>query len=152
MLNAVSSLNGAWLLHRQIDDGSLMAGAARFNQRGNGWLDYQEWGRLRLVDGRTLGTERAYIFEETEGGFAVFFTQAPPRLFHRVTLEANGRNLVGDATHHCAADRYDSHYEFRANGSFTVEHRVCGPRKRYTSVTRYARPRFGAVVMTPPPA
>ena len=68
----------------------------------------------------------------------MFFTQAPPRLFHRVTLEANGRNLVGDATHHWA-DRYDSHYEFRANGSSTVEYRVCGPRKRYTSVTRCVR-------------
>jgi hypothetical protein len=139
MLNAIASLSGAWLLYRQIDDGSLMAGTARFIPRGIGRFDYLEQGQLRLVDGRTLGTERGYIFEETESGFAVFFTQSPPRLFHRVTLEANGRNLVGVATHLCAGDRYDSHYEFRANASFTIEHRVCGPHKRYTSVTHYVR-------------
>jgi len=39
MLNAISSLNGAWLLHRRIDDGSLMAGAARIIQRANGRFD-----------------------------------------------------------------------------------------------------------------
>ena len=132
-------LTGTWLLARSIDDGSSMAGTATFAACASGRLDYREQGRFRLPDGRTLHSERRYLFEETDDGFAVLFAETPPRLFHRITLERAGPSLAGAARHLCADDRYDSRYEFRLDGSFTIEHRVRGPRKHYTIRTRYRR-------------
>jgi hypothetical protein len=116
-----------------------MTGAATITPHAAGQFDYRELGQLRLPDGRALDAERRYVFEEMDSGFAVFFAETPPRLFHRIALRTTGPSLVGAATHLCADDRYDSRYEFRAEGSFVVEHRVSGRRKRYTSVTRYTR-------------
>lgn len=139
MSDLLASLAGMWLLSRSIDDGSSMAGTATITPRGAGQFDYHERGQLRPPDGRTLDAERRYIFAEEADDFAVFFAENPPRLFHRIALHHEGPNLVGAATHLCAADRYDSRYAFHPDGSFVTEHRVHGPRKRYTIVTRYAR-------------
>lgn len=116
-----------------------MSGTATFASCGAGRLDYREHGQFRLPDGRLLDAERRYLFEEIDGGFAVFFVETPPRLFHRIMLQRAGPNLVGGATHPCADDRYDSRYRFHLDGSFTIEHRVHGPRKRYTILTHYVR-------------
>lgn len=116
-----------------------MAGTATFTPYGARRLDYREQGRFRLPDGRTLDAERRYLFEETERGFAVFFAETPPRLFHRVALERIGPALVGATTHFCGDDRYDSRYEFHADGSFVIAHDVLGPRKAYAMETRYVR-------------
>jgi Family of unknown function (DUF6314) len=135
----VASLAGTWELRRSIDDGSSMTGIATFAERTDRGLDYCERGRLRLPSGQEIDAERRYVFAETPDGFAVFFAESPLRLFHRIALSRVGSDLVGEASHLCRDDHYDSRYEFRADGSFTVEHRVCGPRKRYVMLTRYAR-------------
>jgi hypothetical protein len=116
-----------------------MTGTATITPHAAGQFDYRELGQLRLPDGRALDAERRYVFEEMDGGFAVFFAETPPRLFHRVVLGRAGAGLIGGATHLCGDDRYDSRYEFHADDTFTIEHRVSGPRKRYTSVTCYTR-------------
>lgn len=116
-----------------------MTGTATFTPRGAERFDYLEHGQFHLLDGRTLDAQRRYIFAERDGGFAVLFAEDPPRLFHNVALARSGPNLVGSATHRCADDSYDSRYEFRDDGSFIVEHRVRGPRKRYVMLTRYSR-------------
>jgi hypothetical protein len=116
-----------------------MTGAATLTERGDGCYDYRERGILTLASGQILDAARSYVFAETDDGFAVFFAETPPRLFHRIALIRQGASLAGGATHLCAEDLYDSRYEFRVDGSFAVEHRVRGPRKRYMMLTEYAR-------------
>jgi hypothetical protein len=116
-----------------------MTGIATVTPTGNGAFDYREGGSLVLPGGKRLDAEQRCLFAATENGFAVFFAETPPRLFHRVALIPVGANLVGETTHRCGDDRYDSRYEFRADHDFLIAHRVRGPRKRYDMVTRYSR-------------
>jgi len=134
------SLVGSWSLVRTADNGVSMTGIATVARRGADAFDYHEGGALVLPGGQILAAERRYLFAATENGFAVFFAETPRRLFHRVAVIPVGANLIGDATHLCGDDRYDSRYEFRAVGEFLIAHRVRGPRKRYDMVTRYSRP------------
>jgi len=135
----LGSLTGSWLLRRSIDNGASMSGTATIARQGTGGFAYHERGWLRLTDGQEIDAERRYLFEECDGGFSVFFAESPPRLFHRVVLDPIGSSLVGEGMHLCGDDRYDSRYRFDADGSFTIEHAVSGPRKRYTMETLYTR-------------
>jgi Family of unknown function (DUF6314) len=126
-------------LHRSIDNGASMTGIALFTDLGGGWLDYRERGQLSLPGSQVVDAERRYVFEEDAHGFSVWFAETPPRLFHRVVLSRIGPSLAGEAAHLCGDDRYDSRYEFRANGSFIIAHTVSGPRKSYAMETRYVR-------------
>ena len=139
MKHILPSLVGSWALSRTIDNGCSMIGTATIARRCGGQFDYREQGGLTLPDGRTVEAERRYLFAPEDAGFTVLFAETPPRLFHRVALEKLGPNLVGIGVHLCADDCYESHYEFRADGAFTVEHRVRGPRKRYAISSRYSR-------------
>jgi hypothetical protein len=134
-----TALAGKWCLRRSIDNGASMTGMASFAELGAGRLDYREQGQLRLPDGQCVDAERRYVFEEQADGFSVWFAETPPRLFHHIVLSREGLSLVGDATHLCGDDRYDSRYEFHADGTFAIRHAVCGPRKRYDITTRYRR-------------
>jgi len=135
----VSSLAGTWRLQRVIDNGASMTGTASFTDLGDGRFDYRERGQLRLADGQVIDAERRYVFEEHADGFSVWFAETPPRLFHRVALSRIGPSLAGEAAHFCGDDRYDTRYEFRADGSFLIAHSVAGPRKSYAMETSYVR-------------
>ncbi len=132
------SLEGAWTIARTIEPSGSLAGTARFARRPDGLIDYIERGELEF-DGGRFATERRYLFEPRETGFAVFFPGEPRRLFHEVVLApaADGA-IVGAATHPCGPDMYFSTYRFAGDG-FTITHRANGPRKNYTLVTRYTR-------------
>jgi hypothetical protein len=132
-------LAGSWTQRRSIDNGASMVGTATFLGRLDGRFDYAECGRVTLADGRMLDAERRYLFEQTDDGFAVWFAESLPHLFHRVALRRLGTSLVGGSAHACSDDRYDTRYEFRADGSFLVTHAVHGPRKCYVMETRYTR-------------
>jgi|HubBroStandDraft_6_1064221.scaffolds.fasta_scaffold209496_2 hypothetical protein len=132
-------LTGSWLLRRSIDNGVSMSWTATIISHDSGRFAYHEHGRLRLADGQEIDGERRYLFEECDGGFNVLFAESPPRLFHRVALIPTGSSLTGEAAHLCGDDRYDSRYRFDADGSFTIEHAVMGPRKRYRIETLYTR-------------
>jgi hypothetical protein len=138
-MTLLGSLTGSWSLRRSIDNGMSMSGAASITQYNRGRFAYHERGRLRLADGQEIDGERRYLFEECDGSFNVLFAESPPRLFHRVALTATGSSLTGAAAHRCGEDRYDSRYRFDADSSFTIEHAVIGPRKRYRITTRYTR-------------
>jgi hypothetical protein len=137
--NILASLTGKWCLRRSIDNGASMAGTASFVDLGGGRFDYREQGQLRLPDGQCIDAERRYVFAEQANGFSVWFAETPPRLFHCVVLSRAGPRLIGEATHLCGYDRYDSHYEFDADGTFAIRHAVSGPRKQYDITTRYRR-------------
>jgi hypothetical protein len=136
---ALRWLAGSWTLRRSIDNGASMVGTATFLGRIDGRFDYAERGRVTLADGRILDAERRYLFEQTGDGFAVWFAESLSRLFHRVALRRLGTSLAGGGAHACGDDRYDTRYEFRADGSFLVTHAVHGPRKCYVMETRYTR-------------
>jgi len=116
-----------------------MRGIAVFERLDNGAFKYREEGRLRLVDGKAFDAHREYRFERTPRGFAVYFDEAPPRLFHQIEVLRHGAGFAGSATHLCAPDTYDSSYRFAADGSFAIQHTVHGPRKAYVSRTVFTR-------------
>jgi len=137
-------LQGDWLLDRRVDGLALMQGFASFGVNGDrspdpGSLAYREHGRARLAEGQEFEAERKYLYRAGPVGFSVFFAEVPPRLFHDVTLEASGGDLVGQACHLCGEDRYLSRYEFLADGTFFIRHDVLGPRKNYVLETSYRR-------------
>jgi hypothetical protein len=117
-----------------------MRGTATFRRLERGWMAYREEGRLTLPGEETFDAFRDYLYDRAPEGFAVFFPETPPRLFHEIRLykDATGA-LLGAADHLCGRDRYATRYAFRPDGSFVVQHDVRGPRKDYAITTVYAR-------------
>ena len=136
------SLSSQWTLTRQItstDGIATFSGTAEFIPLPNGTLHYTERGVLALPHGHSVSAFRTYIFQPNETGFAVFFDEIPPRLFHHIALLPEGDALLGRATHFCAPDTYVSTYRFLPDGSFTIDHDVTGPKKRYASASSYTK-------------
>jgi hypothetical protein len=138
-VDLLRSLTGSWVFGRSIDNGAAMSGTAMIAVRSARQFEYHEKGQLRLADGREIEGERRYLFERCDGGFNVLFAERPPRLFHRVALIPTGSSLTGEAAHLCGEDRYESRFRFDVDDSFTIEHAVTGPRKRYRIKTLYTR-------------
>lgn len=132
-------LEGTWDLDRTIEGQASMTGTAVFTRLDTGMLKYREEGRIQLADGKTFDGHREYLFERAPGGFAVFFAEQPPRLFHRIAIVRDGDALAGSATHLCTPDTYDSSYSFLGDGTFVIRHTVHGPRKDYLSATTFRR-------------
>jgi hypothetical protein len=132
-------LEGTWDLVRTIENQATMTGIAVFAPQLGTMLKYREDGRIRLADGKEFSAHREYRFERDSGGFAVYFEEEPPRLFHRIRIVRDANALAGSATHLCAPDIYDSSYRFLVDGSFTIQHAVRGPRKEYVSTTVFKR-------------
>jgi hypothetical protein len=133
-----AGLKGDWKLSRRLDGRGWMEGTATFSDALDGNLAYHERGRVRL-DTQEFDAERKYIFAPRPAGFAVYFAEIPPRLFHEVELTRANGTLTGQASHLCAADLYRSRYEFLPDGRFTILHEVSGPRKGYSLSTSFAR-------------
>jgi len=139
-------LEGEWALERTIESlEASMSGIARFTRLGCG-LHYREEGLTRLANGQLFNAHREYCFERQPQGFAVFFAEMPPRLFHRIDITATGAGLRGSGAHLSTPDTYDSTYEFLPDGTFVTRHEVRGPRKAYTSISTFRR------VSCPPPS
>ncbi|HUN49137.1 MAG TPA: DUF6314 family protein [Stellaceae bacterium] len=136
----VDRFAGLWTLERRIAGHAAMRGTARFAPLPGGGIEYREEGELRLATGEQLDATRSYRFRALSNGFAVFFAEAPPRLFHEISLvlRSDG-SLAGEARHLCAPDLYLSEYRFAPDGQFSVRHAVRGPRKDYMISTRYRR-------------
>lgn len=132
-------LLGTWAIQRTIEGQATMDGTARFTPLDTGALRYREEGRLRLADGHEFDAHKEYVFERAPLGFTVHFAETPLRLFHSIMLRTEGDALKGSATHLCTPDTYYSRYSFDADGSFTVQHVVHGPRKDYVSTTMFRR-------------
>ena len=144
-------LLGSWSLTRSVSDGSRLVGQAAFERLTPESLDYHEQGILTLANGESFEAFRRYVFQETASGFSVWFAESPLRLFHEIVLQPeDSKEIVlqpedsgwrGEAEHLCGADLYRSRYHFTGPDSFSIEHRVDGPRKGYTMVTHYNRER-----------
>ena len=135
----LAALIGAWALDRHVEGVATMSGTAVFEAGEPGWLAYREAGSLRLASGQSFHAERRYLFQPRSSGFAVFFAETPPRLFHDVVLGEERGLISGEAVHRCSPDYYRSRYTFRSDGTFSIHHSVSGPRKSYSMDTLYRR-------------
>jgi hypothetical protein len=126
---------GDWQLTRAITDrlggmdGELI-GMATLTGQGGG-LRYDETGRLTLKSGPVMEATRSYHWHFTEGIVRVQFADGAD--FHNFIPSGEA---VG-TTHLCGADLYDVVYDFRTWPKWTATWSVKGPRKDYTSVSRY---------------
>lgn len=141
--DVLDGLAGAWSLERVIagqgsNQGS-MRGTATFRRLESGGLAYREEGRLLLPSGEAFDAFRDYLYDRVPEGFAVFFPETAPRLFHEIRLREEAGMLLGEAEHLCGRDHYATRYAFQPDGRFTVHHDVRGPRKDYATITIYTR-------------
>jgi len=132
-------LEGTWDLDRTIETQATMTGIATFKRQDGDTLAYREEGRVQLADGKVFEAHREYRFKRAPRGFTVFFAEVPPRVFHHIELTRHDDALLGQATHHCTPDVYDSTYRFLGEGAFIIRHAVRGPRKDYVSSTIFKR-------------
>ncbi|MDQ0391525.1 DUF6314 family protein [Labrys monachus] len=142
----LSSLAGEWRIRRSIEEIASSApmaeleGIARITPAGRSEAAYVEEGLLSLPGRPPVGARRAYHYRQRADGIDIFFDAAGTRIFHRLVLRDEGDGgLAATDLHLCAADRYEGVYRFLADGRFTVEHAVTGPRKSYRSMTDYRR-------------
>jgi len=145
----LDGLAGRWSLERVVmgkdtNQGSMpqgsMRGFATFRRLDSGLVAYREEGRLKLPSGETFDAFRNYLYDRVPLGFAVFFAETPPRLFHEIRLQSTTiGTLIGEAAHLCGRDNYATRYVFQPDGSFVVHHDVSGPRKDYVMATEYRR-------------
>lgn len=147
----ITALKGEWSFKRIIEGHGSMQGMAsvvtapaeEFFGREERLLHYREKGRLLLTGGEEFESEREYLFDRSDNGFAVYFKETPRRLFHTISLERqDGGLLRGGSVHWCHDDVYKTLYEFLPDGQFVIQHDVTGPRKDYRIFTKYVRLQF----------
>ncbi|MEL7166588.1 MAG: DUF6314 family protein [Pseudomonadota bacterium] len=123
---------GRWRLSRVIapvgQPEAQFEGVAEWVPDAEGRLSYAESGLLRVPGQAEMRAERRYVWDAE---LNVWFEDG--RFFHAVP--AGG----GQAGHWCDPDWYEVTYRFGDWPAFDVEWQVRGPRKDYTSVTRYTR-------------
>lgn len=126
-----SALIGRWHVRRVVRDfagsaGCVFSGEALLTESG-----FAEEGEMRVGD-RALPASRAYRLERQDGFVLVFrggeffirLGGAPSQVVH----------------HQCGDDLYLGRFIFRSD-AWVEAWRVKGPRKNYTSVSRYHRQR-----------
>lgn len=137
-----ADFEGHWNLHRTIEDryaGQMgdFRGSALFRAEADDHLAYFETGMVRFGAGPVMKAERRYHWRFD--GNAVDVRFADGAAFHRFTPTG-----VGAGTDHpCGDDFYTVQYDFTAWPDWTATWTVTGPRKDYTSTSKYnghARP------------
>jgi hypothetical protein len=142
----LATLQGNWRFSRSLQDLATLdpigtvQGHASFKPQGNDATHYAENGQLLLQNGASFRASGSYYFCQQGADLCIYFDAQQQRLFHqlRPALGLDGQ-LSASSSHLCAADLYDSHYEFLRSGGFVIEHRVRGPHKSYRSYTLYER-------------
>lgn len=134
-MKVLGDFAGEWALSRQIADAKYgqngkMIGKVSFAARDGG-LIYRETGQLTLAAGAVMQAERSYLWDADDTGIVVRFADGAP--FHR--FDPVGQ--VQGTAHLCGDDWYNVTYDFTAWPNWQAKWVVTGPRKDYTSVTRY---------------
>lgn len=129
---------GLWVLHRFIDDRHSaqqgdFRGTAAFHKEQNNQLHYAETGHLQFGKGPALSAHRSYQWLFVADKVEVLFEDGTP--FHSFIPAG----CVAGTDHPCGEDYYTVSYDFSEWPNWTATWIVKGPRKDYTSVSRYAR-------------
>ena len=129
---------GAWTLERDITDRHLgqdgrFRGTADLRADGASILRYAETGQMQLGRGPAMTATRSYNWQFTDAG--VFVTFADGAAFHSFIPTG-----IGAGTDHpCGDDFYQVKYDFTKWPEWSATWSVSGPRKDYTSTSRYTR-------------
>lgn len=129
---------GTWRLNRQISDryaghAGRFRGLAQFSLLESDGLTYDETGSMQLGDGPQMTATRRYLWLFDTDGVAVHFSDG--KAFYRFTPSGMGQGT----DHPCGDDYYKVQYDFTRWPDWTATWTVTGPRKDYTSVSRYAK-------------
>lgn len=135
-----NGLQGEWTFERRIDNPPSSArGRAVFLSAAENAFAYREEGSLRQEDtGRENAFFRSYLYRLEGADIGIYFADGPNvgGLFQKLRSPETG--IVCEAVHHCTPDIYQSTYAFESE-AFTITHKVSGPRKAYTSVTKFRK-------------
>jgi Family of unknown function (DUF6314) len=138
---AVSPFNwllGDWRITRTIPGHASIAGRAQVVLLAAGEALYKERVEVALESGKRLTGTRRYHYHRTKSGVDILFAETD-QLFQSLQFRLDGNNMIAEASHDCASDRYDSTYILRADDCLTVVHTVHGPTKNYISTTEFVR-------------
>lgn len=149
------SLLGNYRLQRTIKhtDSSMngrafeVSGTASFSTTGPAEYLYEESGTMierntgyEPTIGNLSATKRYwYRYAERSDEIAIFFDDRDGntnRLFHKLQVLVDSENKASCASgsHLCGSDMYNADYVF-GDDQLTIEYRVDGPNKKYTSQT-----------------
>ncbi|MBI3439468.1 MAG: hypothetical protein HY054_12610 [Proteobacteria bacterium] len=124
------ALPGAWVLHREIEDARLGAGAfvgrASFAPQADGRLLYEEHGELQL-GARRGPAWRRWIYALEGDALAVRY----PDTLDELHLFRFGDGRSAQHRHFCGADCYQADLSRGADDSFSLLYAVSGPAKDY---------------------
>jgi Family of unknown function (DUF6314) len=139
-LNPFDRLLGEWRVTRSIAGHASMSGSAYVVLLAATEALYEERVEVVLESGKRLTGTRRYLYRRTQDGLDILFAETQ-QLFQSLRFRLDGNDLVAEASHDCAMDRYCSRYILRADDCFSVRHTVHGPRKGYVSTTEFVRTR-----------
>lgn len=146
------SLQGNWSVRRSFSNKESFVGKARFKpcKHENNALHYKEKGTYYQLNGQEIVTSQQYIYRLSNNQISAYFVDLETastvkntnRLFHTLQFEEKHeieQPLKAKASHLCAADMYNTHYEFICENQFNIIHAVKGPKKDYSSNTFFKR-------------
>jgi Family of unknown function (DUF6314) len=132
-------LAGRWRIDRRLDAlaGAHFSGEAVCRRSRIGFLSYSEHGTLTL-GGKRLEAGRDLVYRLlTSSSAAVYLTDGS--FFHPLDLSSGYKRV----RHLCEADTYIGQFLVVSFDEYCVEWHVRGPRKSYTSRSRFERLRRG---------
>jgi len=140
---------GSWNLYRTITSPKFQpmtgSGKAIFEkyQKDAPSLLYKEELTLHLPS-ESINASKDYIFRLIDNQISVFFNENPERFFY--TLKFDDDHPTADrlfqqagGEHLCGNDNYRASYSFFDDNTFELTYQVSGPKKDYTTITKYNR-------------
>ncbi len=138
MMLGPEAFGGVWKLARRIDDRlagqeGVLSGQVEMTPAGLLRLAYVETGEFRLGRGPAMQATRRYNWQFTASEVVVTFEDGSA--FHKFTPQG----CAAGSDHPCGDDYYKVAYDFTRWPNWEAIWTVLGPRKDYTSVSRYIR-------------
>ncbi len=127
-------LLGTWALEREIQGQAKMMGLVEISEIGDGAAIYRERVAVTMSDGSEFAGSQVYLIRRMTEGFELRFAETDT-LFQKLRFTRDETRLRATALHSCGEDRYASKCVLGPGRSFSIQHTVLGPRKRYVSVT-----------------
>lgn len=137
------NLKGGWTFRRSISKNGLVHGNAVFTEINPNQFVYKETGLWKKDVSCAYQIYREYVYKylPKENLISVHFSEEGKPLFHRIEFFSQGEETLiqGIGEHLCKQDLYQTFYFFYSKDKFTIFHKVCGPKKTYTSETVFKR-------------
>lgn len=144
MSDVFRALAGDWSLVRDIPGVGTVTGTASFRSTGPDLLRYREDGRFDQISGLSTVVYREYDYALDGDTISVRFVPVPTTepVLHVLRPTPDGPQpwpATATDVRLCRLDTYAGSYRFESPDRFTVEMRVHGPAKNYSTHTSYTR-------------